>query len=80
MAIKIALAVTAPHVDAVSVVQRQKAETLRVLQDYTRQKRAVPHPAEGDDLARLLVLDSLIFSVEAEARWLDLVEQRLTAR
>lgn len=77
VAIKVALAATAPAVDALAVVHRQKAETLRVLQGYTKEKRALPHPAKGEDLARLLVLDSLIFSTEAEARWLDLVEQRL---
>ena len=77
---KVALAATAPGVDAIAVVHRQKSETLRVLQGYTREKRALPHPAKGAELARLLVLDSLIFSAEAEARWLDLVEQRLAAR
>ncbi|MBT0772663.1 PadR family transcriptional regulator [Kineosporia sp. J2-2] len=80
VAIKVALAATAPGVDVIDVVSRQKAETLRVLQGYTRQKRALPEPSTGEDLARLLVLDSLIFAAEAEARWLDLVGQRLTAR
>lgn len=80
VAIKVALAVAASGVDALAVVHRQKAETLRILQGYTREKRSFPQPAKGDELARLLVLDSLIFSTEAEARWLDLVEQRLAAR
>ncbi len=39
VAIKVALAATAPGVDAVAVVHRQKAETLRILQSYTSQKR-----------------------------------------
>jgi DNA-binding PadR family transcriptional regulator len=77
VAMKVALAVTAPGVDAVAVVYRQKVETLRVLQGYTKEKRTLPDPAKGEELARLLVLDSLIFAAEAEARWLDLVAQRL---
>ena len=40
----------------------------------------MPEPAKDSDLARLLVLDNLIFAAEAEARWLDLVEQRLSRR
>jgi DNA-binding PadR family transcriptional regulator len=77
MAIKLAMAVTGPGVDVIAVIQHQRQETLRALQSYTRQKRAVPEPAKDADLARLLVLDNLIFAAEAEARWLDLVEQRL---
>jgi len=77
VAIKVALSVTAPGVDALAVVHRQKAEALRVLQEYTKEKRSLPHPAKGEDFARLLVLDHLIFAAEAEARWLDQVGQRL---
>ncbi len=80
VAIKLAMAVTAPGVDVAAVIQHQRRETLRALQSYTRQKRSVPEPAKGSDLARLLVLDNLIFATEAEARWLDLVEQRLSRR
>jgi DNA-binding PadR family transcriptional regulator len=80
VAIKLAMAVTGPGVDVAAVIQRQRLETLRALQSYTRQKRAVPEPAKDADLARLLVLDNLIFAAEAEARWLDLTEQRLAAR
>lgn len=80
VAIKLAMAVTARGVDVAGVIQQQRRETLRALQAYTRAKRAVPEPAKDADLARLLVLDNLIFSAEAEARWLDLVEQRLARR
>jgi len=75
LAIKLALAVTAPGVDVTAVVQRQRAESLCALQEYTRLKsRADDDP---DDLSWQLVLDSLVFAVEAEVRWLDHVEQRL---
>jgi DNA-binding PadR family transcriptional regulator len=77
LAIKLALAVTAPGVDVRTVVQAQRVESLRSLQQYTRLKIAIPEPPGEDDLAWLLVLDSLVFTAEAEVRWLDHIEQRL---
>lgn len=71
LAIKLAVAVTTEGVDVREVIQAQRTATLRNLQEYTRAKRAVPADAAGADLAGLLVLESLIFSAEAEARWLD---------
>jgi DNA-binding PadR family transcriptional regulator len=111
LAIKLALAVTAPGVDVSIIVQAQRTESLRALRDLTRLKsnpRPTPQPparprgtqarpqprddaaalraleaARGGDspqaeLAWSLVLDSLIFTMEAEARWLDHVEARVT--
>ena len=79
LAIKLALAITSPEVDVRAVLQQQRTESLRALQTYTALKRRIPDPAVGSDLARLLVLDNLIFAVEAEVRWLDHTEQRLIA-
>ena len=76
LAIKLAMAVTVPGVDVRAVVQGQRTATLRALQEYTRLKAR----ATGDrpeDLAWLLVLDSLVFAAEAEVRWLDHCESRL---
>lgn len=75
LAIKLALAVTSSGVDVHKVIQRQRTESLRALQSYTHVKRKLPARPAGPDLARLLVLDSLIFTVEAEVRWLDHVER-----
>ncbi|HST82433.1 MAG TPA: PadR family transcriptional regulator [Kineosporiaceae bacterium] len=77
LAIKLALAVTSPGVDVRAVLQRQRTESLRALQSYTQHKRRLPDRPTGSELARLLVLDSLIYAVEAEVRWLDHIEQRL---
>ncbi len=75
LAIKLALAVGLPCVDVPILVQGQRAATLRSLQDYTRLKdRLLDEP---DELAWLLVLESLIFSAEAEVRWLDACEARV---
>src|SRR5690554_4154297 len=72
LAIKIALAVTAPGVDVRAVVQAQRTETMRALRDYTRLAAE-----QGPDLTWALVLDNLVFATEAEVRWLDHVEARI---
>ena len=74
LAIKLALAVTAPEVDVRAVLQTQRTDSLRTLQDYTRLTVRAQGP---DDLAWLLVLDALVFQTEAEVRWLDHCESRL---
>ncbi len=72
LAIKLAMAVTAPGVDVVQVVQAQRTATLRTLQDLTRLKADAPAvPADQGDRAWRLVLESMIFQAEAEVRWLD---------
>jgi DNA-binding PadR family transcriptional regulator len=72
LAIKLALALTTPGVDARKVMQTQRTATMRTLQQYTRLK------ADQDpDLAWRLVLDSMIFQAEAELRWLDHCEAAL---
>ena len=60
-----------------AVIRVQRAETMRALVAHTRAKQEILQPAKGADLARLLVIDTLIFAAEAEARWLDHCEQRL---
>lgn len=77
LAIKLALAVTVQDVDVPAVVQAQRTQTLRSLQDLTRLKTRA---TDSDELAWLLVLDNLIFAAEAEVRWLDHVETRLLRR
>jgi DNA-binding PadR family transcriptional regulator len=79
LAIKLALAVTSPGVDVAAVVQRQRAENLGRMQQYTARKRDLPPLGHPDGAARQLVLDHLIFTAEAEARWLDHVEATLRA-
>lgn len=81
LAIKLALAVTLPGVDVRAVIQAQRTASMRSLQDYTRAKRDSAGRGQAgvlqDDTAWLLVLDSLIFSTEAEVRWLDHCESRM---
>ena len=77
LTIKLALAVTVPGVDVVRLVQTQRTETMRALHELTRLKAGVT--PGSDDLAWSLVLDNLVFAAEAEVRWLDHVEARVTA-
>ena len=77
LAIKVALAVTTPGVAVTEVLDRQRISTMQVLQDYTKLSRN----ASGDaDFAWRLVLDNLIFTAEAELRWLDHTEAKLVRR
>ena len=75
LAIKLALAVTTPGIDVLTVVQTQRTATMTSLQELTRLKAR----ADGDaaELAWSLVLDSLVFRAEAEIRWLDHCESRV---
>lgn len=78
LAIKLALAVSAPGVDVRTVVQGQRKESLRVLRDYTRMQAARAKD-NRPDLAWELVLDRLAIELEAEVRWLDHIQGRVEA-
>jgi len=73
ISLKILLAAASSAAEARRVVEVQRGATMSVLQDYTALKAADDKP----DLAWLLHLDRLVFSAEAELRWLELVESRL---
>jgi DNA-binding PadR family transcriptional regulator len=74
LAIKFVFAVRSGAADVGSVVQRQRAATMRSLQEFTRLRASA---TDGDDLAWVLMVDGLMFQAEAELRWLDLCEARL---
>lgn len=69
------LVALAAGMDARRVVDVQRGATMGTLQDYTALKAA----NQDGDLAWQLQLDRLIFSAEAELRWLERVESRLEA-
>lgn len=73
LAIKLALAVGNHDIDLASVIQAQRSDSIRALQDYTRLKAR----AGTEDLAWVLVLDAMVFQTEAEVRWLDHCESRV---
>lgn len=77
LAIKLLMAATTPGVDVTEVVQRQRTESLRLMRDYNTLRRAAD---EVDDVAGVLLLDSLVFALEGEVRWLDHVESTVLRR
>ena len=71
---KVLLAVAARDVDVRDLLQRQRTASLSLLQAYTRRKAA----ADPGDLPLLMMLDALIFRAEADVRWLDACDARIT--
>ena len=76
LAIKLALAVAA-DADLGAVIQAQRRDTLRAMQDYTRLKARTWSSTDPADLAFQLVLEAMVFQAEAEVRWLDHCESLL---
>ncbi|BCB89767.1 PadR family transcriptional regulator [Phytohabitans suffuscus] len=77
LAIKLLMAATTPGVDVATVVQRQRTESLRLMRDYNSLRRAAE---ADDDEAGVLLLDSVVFALEGEVRWLDHVEATVLRR
>lgn len=78
LAIKLAIAVTLPGVDFAQVIDVQRAATLRMLHELTTSQTTSGTLKSSVELASVLVLESKIFHAEAEVRWLDHSEARLS--
>ena len=74
LTIKVLLAVAAGDVDVTEILQRQRRASVEQLQAYTRRKA---HADPDLDVAFLILIDALIFRIEAEIRWLDASEARI---
>jgi DNA-binding PadR family transcriptional regulator len=72
--LKISLAVLKPTVDVAAVIQSERRALLEELQQYTRFKA---DPPTDKDLSWAILLDSIIFKIEARVRWLDACETRI---
>ena len=79
LAIKLALAVDSPAVDASRIVRVQRAATAAALRELVGLRSGADAGADADP-AWTLVLEALIFQAEAELRWLDLCEDRMAGR
>lgn len=77
LAIKSAIATTLPGVDIASVIQIQRATNVHTLQGPTKTKNATDDQDTAEEMARPLLVDSIIFPTAAELRWLDRSETRL---
>jgi DNA-binding PadR family transcriptional regulator len=77
LAIKLAIAVTLPGVDVADVLRVQRSASMNTLQELATAKNAAGEVASTQDLAGMLIIDSMIFAAEAEVHWLDHVESQL---
>jgi transcriptional regulator, PadR family len=75
LAIKLAVAATLPGVDATELIRAQRTPSVEHLASLRDATDAAP--AGPEELARSLVVASMVFAAEAELRWLDHVEERL---
>lgn len=82
LAIKLALAVSVEGVDLTALVQRQRVASMTRLRSLTREKAQAEDAVEAapgggvGEMSRLLVIERLIYTTEAELTWLDQVEAR----
>ena len=77
VAMKVLIATVSTDVDPLLVIGEQRRATMANLQDYTR-LRAKADGTTRAEVAWLLQLDRLVLLRQAELRWLDDVEQRLS--
>jgi len=74
VALKVALAIATPGVDAADVIHTQRRSAMSSLQVLTRAKNLDTADPWG------VIADALIFRAEAEVRWLDHTEATLARR
>jgi DNA-binding PadR family transcriptional regulator len=72
--LKLVLSLATGDADPYHILQVQRASLYRQLHDTTGQRTAID---PGRDLAILLLHDQTIMHLEADLRWLDMVEARL---
>ena len=77
LVLKILLALAGERDHALEVIGHQRDALLGLLAQRRRQAKGRRHPA-ADGLASELVVDVLFLRAEADLRWLDLCEERVT--
>jgi DNA-binding PadR family transcriptional regulator len=80
--LKVLMAIEHGPAHALAVLTRQRTALVALLQQRRREGRARTGDAPSGDpevLASRLVADALVVRAEADLRWLDLCESRLTA-
>ena len=72
--LKLMLSLELPEVDAARLIQTQRGALYQELHRITTLRTALdPH----SELARILLMDKAIMHLEADLRWLDMIESRL---
>ncbi|MFE9169207.1 PadR family transcriptional regulator [Streptomyces kebangsaanensis] len=79
LVLKLVLAAETPGVDVRQVVETQRRHASEALHDSVRRRAEALSRPPGcpGEVARLLVLEQLVWHAEAEVRWLDHCEARL---
>ncbi|MCS4490032.1 PadR family transcriptional regulator [Corynebacterium sp. ES2794-CONJ1] len=67
---KIYLAIADPSIDLIDLLDNQRSEILGQLRILNKQARELPHQR----LPRRLLIEHRIYTLEAQARWLDRIE------
>lgn len=78
LVLKVLLAVAGDRDHALEVIGHQRDALLGLLAQRRRQARRRRRPG-GDPLAAELVVDVLVLRAEADLRWLDVCEERVTS-
>ena len=81
--VKVLLALGRSRLEALDVIDRQRTELYRLVQEDRRARRsraATPADTPTADLAAELMADAVAARREADLRWLDLCEARIDAR
>lgn len=73
VSLKVLIAMSTTGLDPAAVIEHQRRFTMGLLQDLTQLQAREP----DSELAWQLHLDRLMYSAEAELKWLDRVEERL---
>jgi DNA-binding PadR family transcriptional regulator len=74
--LKVLFAMGGGREHALAVITGQRSALVSLLQQHRREQRKGPAP----DLSTAMVRDALVVRAEADLRWLDLCEARLTVR
>lgn len=72
--LKLVLGFTTKTASIDKIVDKQKRFCLQKLHELTQLKRQAQ---EAKDIARVLLLDLVVFRTEAELRWLEMTEERI---
>ncbi len=74
--VKLMVALASGQADPERLIQTQRAHLYREMHDITAQRDAYDPRCE---IAQILLLDKAIMHLEADLRWLDMIEHRLEA-
>jgi hypothetical protein len=77
--LKVLMAIEHGPRHAIDVITHQRTALLALLQQHRRRRPGRNGDARAD-LAATLVSDALVVRAEADLRWLDLCEQRITTQ